>query len=67
MRKTLVAMAALLCSVVWLVLLVATSFNAVVVSVGLLGALALTGSPRAHVSANSKPGTVGHPDGGFEV
>jgi hypothetical protein len=45
MRSVIVAVCGLVCSVLWLGLLVATDFNLVAVSVGLLGALFVTSSP----------------------
>ena len=43
MKPTLITLFALVCSVGWLVMLVATGFNAVTVSAGLLGALFVEG------------------------
>jgi len=44
MHGVVLSMAGLTCALLWLVLLVATSFNGVVVSGGLLGALYVIGS-----------------------
>lgn len=47
MHTLLVALTGLACALLWLVLLVVTSFDAVVVSGGLLGALYVLGSTSA--------------------
>ena len=53
MRRVIVAICGLICSVLWLALLVATDFNLMAVSAGLLGALVVTGSPSM-----TRPNTV---------
>ena len=53
MRSVILVIAGLVCSVLWLGLLVATHFNLIAVSVGLLVVVYTTGS-----SATTRPNTV---------
>lgn len=46
MHGTLFSLVGLTCALIWLVLLIVTSFNGLAVSAGLLGALYVFGSPH---------------------
>lgn len=53
MNPLMFGLTALICGIIWLALLVATQFNAVTISAGLLGALFFTGTGEGKGSTRS--------------